>query len=179
MVNKSLSHIQQVSDKFRLLFNVLIFSIPVLILTYWLFFNDLPIGFKSELPVAASLPLPLSTLCLGILVSFIPACVVIFGIATLKELFTLYENAIFFSTKNVKCFRRLGYILISWTFANMMFTTLISLVISFNNPAGQRMISFGFDVADIANLIIGAVVVVVSWVMNEASKLEDEQAYTV
>ena len=179
MENESLRHIQQVSAKFRLLFNALMFSIPVLILLYWLFFNELPIGFKSELPVTANQVLPLSALWLGILVSFIPAGVVIFGITTLMELFKLYENAIFFSTKNVKCFRRLGYSLISWTFANMMFTTLISLVISFNNPAGQRMISFGFDIADIANLIIGAVVVVVSWVMNEASRLEDEQAYTV
>ena len=36
-----------------------------------------------------------------------------------------------------------------------------------------------FGASDVGTLIIGAVVLLVSWVMKEASKLEDEQAHTV
>ncbi len=179
MEYESLSEIQQISGKFRLLFNLILFLIPISILLYWFNFENLPDGFKSDLPVSAKQTLSLTTIWLGILISFIPASVAIIGTLTLKELFKLYEGAIFFSAKNVRCFRKLGYVLISWVFTNMLFITLLSVLISLNNPPGERMIVVGFGAADIATLIMGAIVLVVSWIMNEASRLEEEQAYTV
>jgi Protein of unknown function (DUF2975) len=179
MENENMHRIQRLSGIFRLLFTALIICIPVLSLLYWLFFNDLPKGFTNELPVVASQTLPLSSIALAILVSLIPMSVVIYGLLTLKELFKLYERGIVFSTKNVSCFRRLGYTLIAWVLANMIFVTLISVVISFNNPPGERTMVIGFGSSDLATLIIGAVVILISWVMHEASRLEDEQAFTI
>jgi Protein of unknown function (DUF2975) len=177
--NENLNRIQRVSGTFRLLFTVLIFCIPVATLMYWLLFNYLPVGLTAELPVVVNQALPLKTLLLAFLVSLIPASVAIYGIINLKELFILYEKAIVFSERNVKCFRRLGYTLIYWVVANLIFVMLISIVLTFNNSPGDRMMVAQFGISDIGTLIIGAVVVLVSWVMNEASKLEDEQAHTV
>jgi hypothetical protein len=146
---------------------------------YWLLFNYLPVGFITELPVVVNQSLPLKTLLLAFLVSLIPASVAIYGVINLKILFGLYEKAIVFSERNVKCFRRLGYALISWVIANLIFVVLISIVLTFNNSSGDRMIVAQFGVSDIGTLIIGAIVVLVSWVMHEASKLEEEQATTV
>jgi hypothetical protein len=61
--------------------------------------------------------------------------------------------------------------------ANFIFSLLISIVLTFNNSPDKRMIVVQFGVSDIGSLIIGAIIVLVSWVMSEASKLEDEQAY--
>lgn len=177
--NENIKRIQRVSGKFRLLFTVLIFFIPVVTLMYWLFFNYLPVGFTTELPVVVSQALPLKTLMLAFLVSLIPASVAIYGIFNLKELFRLYEKAIVFSERNVNCFRSLGYTLIYWVIANLIFVMLISVVLTFNNSPGDRMMVAQFGITDIGTLIIGAVVVLVSWVMKEASKLENEQSYTV
>jgi hypothetical protein len=152
---------------------------PILTLLYWLVFNYLPNSLTTELPVAVNNAFSLSTRSLAFLVSLIPMSVAIYGLITLKELFKLYEDTIYFSVKNVKCFAHLGYTLIAWVFTNMIFVTLISLVISFNNPPGERMVVVGFEISDMATLIIGTLIVLVSWVMNEASKLEDEQTYTV
>jgi len=69
--------------------------------------------------------------------------------------------------------------LISWVVANLLFVVLISIVLTFNNAPGDRMMVAQFGISDIGTLIIGAVVVLLSWVMSEASKLEDEQAHTV
>jgi len=179
MENENINRIQRVSGNFRLLFTVLIFCTPVITLLFWLFFNYLPVGFKTELPVAVNQALPLKTLLLAFLVSLIPASVAIYGIINLKELFKLYEKAIVFSKKNVKCFRSLGYTLIYWVVANFIFVVLISIVLTFNNSLGERVMVAKFGISDIGTLIIGAVVILVSWVMNEASKLEDEQAHTV
>ena len=161
------------------MFTVLIFCIPVLTLLFWLFFNDLPEGFTKDLPVVARQALPFLSLVLALLVSFIPASVAIYGLITLRQLFKLYENGIVFSTENVSCFRRLGYTLIAWVFANFIFVPLISVVISINNPPGARQLTVGFGSSDLATLIIGAIVILVSWVMHEASRLEQEQAFTV
>ena len=179
MENENINRIQRVSRHFRLLFTVLIFCTPVITLMYWLFFNNLPIGFKADLPVAINQALPLKTLLLAFLVSLIPASVAVYGLIKLQELFRLYEKAIVFSKKNVECFRKLGYTLIYWVIANFIFVTLISLTLTFNNASGERVMVARFGVSDISTLIIGAVVILVSWVMSEASKLEQEQALTV
>jgi len=109
----------------------------------------------------------------------IPAAVAIYGAVTLRELFGRYEEAIIFAPENVRCYRRLGYTLILWVFANMAFIALISMVLTLGNPPGERHLVMQFGTSDLATLIIGAIVALVSWVMNEASKMRDEQAYTV
>ncbi len=175
----NINHIQRISGTLRLLSTVLLFCLPVTVLLYWLFFNFLPPGFTTELPVAVNQPLPSQTLLLAFLISLIPASVAIYGIINLKKLFQLYENAIVFSEQNVQCLHRLGYTLIYWVFANLVFTMLISITLTVNNPAGERMLVAQFGVSDIGTLIIGAVIILISRVMGEASKLKDEQAYTV
>jgi len=179
MENDNIKRIQRISRKFRLLFTVLTYCIPTMILLYWMFFNHLPIGFTSELPVVVKQILPFETLLLAFLVSLIPASVATYGVIKLRKLFSLYEKAIVFSEQNVKCFRHLGYTLISWVISNLIFVMLISVVLTFNNSPGERLMVAQFGISDIATLIIGLIIVLVSWVMNEASKLENEQAYTV
>ena len=97
----------------------------------------------------------------------------------MKELFALYEHGIIFSNENVRCFRRLGYTLVVWFFAKLLFIPLISVVLTYNNPSGERMIAVGIGSYDLSTLITGAIVVTISWVMGEASKLQDLQDHTV
>ena len=177
--NENLGKIQAVSRKLRLLFSIMIYGVPIITILYWLLFNHLPNDLIGRLPAINNSALPMMSIVLAIVVSFIPVSVVTVGLITLKKLFSLYENAVVFSIENVICFRRLGYTLISLVFANAVFITLISLVLSFNNPVGERVIVAEFGVSDIATILIGLVVVIISWVMKEASKMEYEQAHTV
>ncbi|MCH9675121.1 MAG: DUF2975 domain-containing protein [Gammaproteobacteria bacterium] len=84
-----------------------------------------------------------------------------------------------FSAENVKYIRRLGYVLIAWVVANTIFTALISLVITFANAEGERVLVAEFGIVDLFALIVGGIILVIAWVMNEGRKLEDEQAHTV
>ena len=179
MENENLIRIQSVSGKFNALFSFLIICVPVSILLFWLFFNSLPMSFKGDLPVSTSNSLSFLTLSLAFLVCMIPGSVTVYALLTLKELFKLYEKAVVFSASNVNCFRRLGYTLIFWVIAKLISKSLLSIVLSFNNPPGERQLVIGFGSTDIATLVIGAIVLVISWVMNEACKLNAEQVYTV
>lgn len=173
------TRIRSVSGKFKVLFSALIFIKPLSDLLYWLNFNHLPSGFDNELPVAVTEPLSISTLIFAFLVSLIPTSVIIYMLINLKKLFTLYEKGIVFTQQNVQCFRHIGLALITLIMANLVHGALLSVVLTLNNPVGERMLSLTFGSEDISTLIMGAMIILVSWVMNEAASLEHEQAHTV
>lgn len=179
MADNSMHHIKRVSRKYILLFNALLVVVPVAGLFYWALFNRLPVELHSDLPVMPSRDLTIIQLVLGALVSLLPIGVIIYGLVTLKGLFRLYADGIIFANENVKYFRQLGYTFIAWVIAATLFTPLISMVVSFTNPVGQRELVVGFELIDIFTLIIAGIVLIIAWVMNEGRKLEDEQAHTV
>lgn len=171
--------IQRVSRRFRILFVVLIFCAPILDLLYWMLFNYLPEGLLVGLPTLPQGSLSSWSLFLGFTVSLIPLTVALYAMAILAKLFGLYEQAVIFSRDNVLLFRRLGYALIAWVVASMLFTTLISMVLSFGNPPGQRLVVAEFSVSEFTMLIMAFIVLLISWVMDEGRKLQDEQRYTI
>jgi hypothetical protein len=179
-VSKNISRIQRVSGTFQAIFTVLFFSVPLVNLVYWTLFNHLPVGLTEQLlPVSINRPLSVATLAIAVIVSFIPIFVALFGIVNLKKLFALYEKEIIFSNQNAVYILRFGYSLIAWVVANIVFIALISIVLTFNGSSDDRMVVFQFSAQDFAMLIIATVVVLISWVMKEATVLNDEQKYTV
>lgn len=179
-VSENISRIQRVSAIFQSIFTVLIFCVPIITLAYWTFFNFLPAGLTNHVfPVPIHKPLSPFVLVIAFIVSLIPIFVVLFGVFNLKSLFKLYEKEVIFSNQNAEYILRFGYSLMAWVAANFIFVILISLVLTFDNPVGNRMVVAELNVQDIAMLIIGAVIVLISWVMKEATILKDEQKYTV
>ncbi len=180
MESNNLNRIRSVSAKFKLLFLALIFIQPLMDFIFWMSFNYLPEGFTTDqLPVPITSPLSLGTLWMAFLVSLVPTSVIIYGLLNLKTLFSLYEQGIVFTQGNVQCFHRLGLSLMALVIAGFIHTPLLSMVLSFNNPEGQRMLTLQFGTQNLSLFIMGAMLVLVSWVMSEAVKLEHEQAHTV
>ena len=179
MTNQSITRIQRISKRFRMLFTALIFFIPLADLLFWISFNHLHDEFLTGLPIIPSQdPTPLF-LALGFIASLIPVTVAIYGLLTLSRLFKLYENAIVFAHENVRLIRKLGYVIIAWVVANLLFTPLISTIITHGNEGGLPTIAVFLSISDLLTLIMGAIVVLISWVMDEGRKLQDEQAHTV
>ena len=179
MTDQSIARIQRISKRLRVLLAALMFLVPSLDALFWFSFNHLSDGFLAGLPVQANDKLSAVFVALGFLVSLIPVSVALYGLATLSRLFHLYENAVFFTCDTVKLFRQLGYVMIAWVIANMLFVSLISVVITHGDPAGSPTMAVSIDVSDVSALIMGAIVVLISRVMDEGRKLEDEQMHTV
>jgi len=175
----NITRIKHVSGRFRLFFIGLMICIPIADVIFWTMYNYLPASEILILKMDVSPNLDLATRFYLLLTSLIPVSVLIFAVFTLAQLFRLYEKGIVFSTSNVKRYRRLGYLIIFWVLALFIFTPLASLVVSINSPPGERFITIGFELLDVFTLITGAIVVLISWVMDEGRKLEDEKALTV
>jgi hypothetical protein len=176
----AIERVQTLSKRLRVVFTVVLVLIPVIQVLLWIFFNQLPKNMiPRDLPIAVQQNLPLSARLMALVVSFISAGIVMACVYCLIRLFSLYEKAEIFTKGTVKCIKKLGRLLI-WLFvAGIIEQPLMSLALSLHNMPGHRMISLGLGSDDIVVLLIGVVVVLIAWVMDEGRLLYEEQQLTV
>ena len=175
--------IARVSKKFRVLFQVLFYLIPILVLWFWVVVHspyDLfsPLGFTSHL-VSGPITVNALTRILGFLVSTLPYSIMMYCLYQLIQIFKNYEKGQIFVLNNVNCYRKLGYALFAKVVAGMIYDPLISIIMTFQNPPHHRLISISFSGADFATLLTGGVILLISWVMKEAHNISTEQELTI
>lgn len=116
----------------------------------------------------------------GFLATLIPTGVSMIALGFLAKLFHLYEQLEIFSRENVKCLRRLGFtLLIGQAVYSLIYFPLISLALTISNPPGHRTVNIAFSDQQLALAAIGLAIILISWIMEEGRKLQEEQAATV
>jgi hypothetical protein len=174
-------HIRRASRRLRIGFTVILILIPIICALVWFFINDMSVDMQEamKLPRYVRFPLPVWARVAGFVVSTLPAFVAMYGIAVLIRLFRLYEMGQIFRPANVRCFRSLSRVLAGWCAANIAAGPLMSLGLTLHHPPGQRMISIALGSPDITAILVGFVLAVIAWVMEEGCKLQEEQDFTV
>lgn len=105
---------------------------------------------------------------------------ILISLYALIKIFKHYQYNEIFSADNARSYRLIGWLFIADALLFQPLSgSLMSIAVSFSNPVGQRYISLSFWSNNIETLFCGAVVIVISWVMLEASKLHEEQQYTI
>ena len=102
-----------------------------------------------------------------------------YALTQLIKLFRNYENNNIFTFENATIYQKLGYSIFYWVGGSVLYGAIMTVVISFNNPPGHRMLAIGFEGIDFITLIMGLIVLIISWVMKEACILADEQNLTI
>lgn len=172
--------ITSVSGKLARICTVLTFCLPAASACFWIFFNSLyAIAPMVPLPVHVTGDVPDLTRFLAFLTDLIPLAAVTYGLLKLRGLFRLYERGLIFTQLNVNCFRSLGRALIVWVLCDVLRRTLLGLVLTMNNPPGKRMLVLGLDSGDFTGVFVGIVVLIISWVMDEARKIQEDQALII
>jgi hypothetical protein len=172
--------VQTLSRNLRIVFTAVFIFIPIIQTVFWIFFNQLPVGvIPNNLPVAVGQNLPLSTRLMALAISFIVSGVSMACVYYLIRLFRNYEKAAIFTEGSVKCLNSLGRLLI-WLFAaGIIEQPLMSMALTMHNPPGHHILRVGLSSDNIIVLLIGIVVVLIAWVMEEGRKLQEEQRLTV
>jgi hypothetical protein len=172
--------IQRASRRLRYLLSVAICLMPVINAIFWLNMNRMPdLVLRKIIPLAVTMPMPLISLVLGFLVTMLPTGVTMVGAYYLRRLFVLYEQGQIFLLANVLCFKKLSRVLI-WSFAvGIVSSSLLSVVLSLPNPPGQRIVTVELNSSDLTVLLLGGILAVISWVMEEGRNLQEEQDLTV
>ncbi|MBS0287260.1 MAG: DUF2975 domain-containing protein [Proteobacteria bacterium] len=177
-----MNKIQSISHKMQILFETLLILAPVATIAYWTFyefFAQVGINWFSYEFYHQTITVNYKSKILAMIVTFIPTSVIMYGIIRLKKLFFNYSNNLFFTHENVVIYRQLGKALFALVIADILIIPLLSFALSYQNPVGSRFISVAIGSSEIITLIIGFIVMTVSYVMNEAYKLELEAQHTV
>jgi hypothetical protein len=105
---------------------------------------------------------------------------VLLGLCVLRAMFKNYQKGEIFTLKNAILYRRLGFLcLLDGALTSWLSDTLLGLALTLTNTPGQGYLSVSFGTQNIPPIFYGAIVILVSWVMIEASKLQDDQKFTI
>ena len=177
---QNMDRIRRASRRLRRLLLIVACTIPVINAMVWVYINHFPqIIYSHMLPFFVSIPLPASARFMGFLVTMMPAAVAISGAYYLMRLFRLYEQGQIFRPPNVLCFKKLSRVLIWWFAVGILHKSLLSVALTLHNPPGQRIITLGIGSPDLTALLLGGILAVIAWVMEEGRKLQEDQDFTV
>lgn len=116
---------------------------------------------------------------LGFMCSMIPVAFSMTALIYLAKLFAAFEKMSLFEQENVRILSRAGKALLFGQVAYPFYTAALSLVLTYRNPVGERVISLAFGPHQFKILIIGLAILVASWVFQEAVRLREEQEATI
>ncbi|MBA3814475.1 MAG: DUF2975 domain-containing protein [Alphaproteobacteria bacterium] len=184
-----MDRIQKISSYLLVIFNILLVVLPLSLLILWFFIDvdpikeaikhgllfgpvDTPEGIVN-LGTIKWYPLTKFTGFMGSLLGILP---ILLGLMILKTIFRNYRKGEIFNITNARQYKYLGYLF----FLDALLTKPLSdmlqvLSVTFTYPPGLRYISIGFGTPNMEALFCGILVIVISWVMVEGYKLQEEQ----
>lgn len=155
---------------------------PLVVIAVWLGGISPPKGYftTARLPIDIELDsIRFALRGAACLVDMIPTACVMMSFYYLVKLFQLYAKNIVFSYENVKYIRKIGIMLFLQVVATMLIQPVLSLILTLDAAKGGHVIALGLGSDEITNLVIAGIVILISWVMEEGRKLEEEQTLTV
>ena len=182
-----MDHIQQQSRRVRVLLQCLLLLLPIMVCYFWLTVNT-PYDFLTTFGIVqlsfnisgfTHLPLSTFTRVLALIASLLLSGILIRALRILIGLFRNYEAGEIFSIENAKSYQQLGYSVFYWVLGTVVYRTVIGVVLSFNNPPGERVLGITFVGVDALTLVFGLMILIISWVMKEGHIIADENRHTV
>jgi hypothetical protein len=178
----NLSKIKKFSKNLHLLLSFLLVVIPLYYVSYWAFINSLPETLLNvNIHPAPLIPneLPIKLQIIGFITSLLPLSALIYGIANIRRLFSFYKEGVIFSFEHVSLFKNTAKALVLWVVLSMIYESAKSVLFSAGNPPGSRVLKVGFSSAEITTLVVGGIVFIIAWVMDEGRILTEEKELTV
>ncbi|HYF98254.1 MAG TPA: DUF2975 domain-containing protein, partial [Coxiellaceae bacterium] len=113
------------------------------------------------------------------MIDLLPTAVELLILYFLIRLFKLYEQGEIFSICNVRYIRNIGYLLLIGQVINMFYEALLGFVLSWQHGSGHGSFGITLNNESINTILIGFMVILISWIMAEGCKLRDEQQLTI
>ena len=121
--------------------------------------------------------LPRTICCLGEMIGRLPLFI---GLMILLKLFNNYKKGEIFSLQNIKYYQYLGWLFFLDALVARSLSDLIMIGgATLSNPPGHRYISLSFGTPNVEALFCGLLVLVISWIMREGYRLQEEQKLIV
>lgn len=153
-------------------------AVPGAVALSWLLFDGWRFAAPAlNVPVPDSLPLPVFSI--GLVVALIPAMIAVVALSRLRRLFGLYSAGRIFDLAAVTCLRQFAWTVLLMAVIQPLVGALLSVIITLDNPPGQRALALSFGSAEVAAALLGGLMVVIAWVMREGCRLSEENEQIV
>jgi hypothetical protein len=163
-----MNKIQTISRWMLILFNIILVLMPVKIL----FMSGLLDFFHTQWTYTSG--------SIAILSAILEISPLALGIVFLKSIFKSYRKGNIFSAHNARYYQRIGILLeLDALLIKPLSNMLMELALTLSNPPGQRLISITFTEFNFLEIFSGIIVIVISWVMLEGLRLQEENKLTV
>lgn len=96
------------------------------------------------------------------------------GLVFLRRAFVNFARGEMFNEQNSRNFRRFAILLFVQALAKPVHLAVLSVILSWNHPAGQSLVSIAFGANELRNVALGAVLWVMSDLLVAGSKLRAE-----
>lgn len=187
------TRIQKYSKFFRAIFWFVLVATPLFVAVIWLFGGEISMndaGYDNVIAMylddvnideasMPSLPLPWSTRLLGLAVTLLPLGVGALSVWWLIRLFSCFSAGEIFTENTVKYIRFLGWTMVAGVVVDPIYESLLSIVLTFHNPPGERMVTVSLESTDFEQLLTAGIIILVSWIMEEGRKLRESDELTV
>lgn len=179
--NIHLKKIRQLSGPFQRLFVGLFWAVPILNAAYWMFYNILPASAMAHnrIGLLVAEPPTVAIRLFAFLVMMASLSVLMITFWSLARIFQFYTEGRIFSLNTIHCYRRLGWLFILAAPVRVFTQAALSVVMTWNNPVGQKSLMVSIGSGEIFSILTGGVILVITYVMREARRLEEEQSLTI
>lgn len=131
-----------------------------------------PLAFTPPVETATGVTPP-KHLALALLTAilFVPGGIALW---TARGLFARYGRGDVFSHRNAAAIRRIGLVLLLGTALAIAGRTVALLILTYDNPPGARTLAVSLASHDVLIALLGALLMVMGWVLREATRQADE-----
>lgn len=109
-------------------------------------------------------------------ITAVPVSVLLFGLWQVRALFLNFANGHVFTLASARLLRNFAGTVLAQAILGPISSTALMLAFTLNNPPGTRQLVITLSSQDYLALIVGGVLLAVSWVMVEATRIADENA---
>ena len=180
-----MNKIKSTSHLFYLFFKTLCWALPLVNIGFILFNLEgmLDWGAWSNILSAKDIQnithLSLTHRFIILVIDLLPLSITIMICHKLAKLFLLYEQGHLFEKENIQLIKYIGLYMIGGELIQLIYQPLISTALSFNNAVGERFASITLGTTNVSTLITGFIILVASWIIQEAHQLKSDAQLTI
>lgn len=156
---------------------VLIVALPILVLYYWAVADAAVLAIHAQmLPAVIQAPVQDWQRLAGALVTCIPVALMMRGLWEARLCFKQFAAGQVFTKQAVQRLRGFAGWIMASSLASILIEPVISVVLTFNNAAGNRQVAIGVGTDHVLTLLFAAVVWVMAAVIAQGQVLAEENS---
>ena len=173
-------HVQKFSRIMKGICSTLIAIIPLLLIFIWMNFP----AAASALQLFTYVPYQLEcltsvNLIAGFTISMALASVLLYGLYKLRCFFVLCSTGNIFTPESGNYLHSFSLSAILYAVLAIPVHTLLSVILTINNPPGERAVSISLSSTELSLVFLGGVFFVISWVIKESVRIAEDNAHFV